>query len=43
MASELEVLVSTCNISMNTQIEIVGMIPKICERKKINHNIIVMV
>ena len=43
MASELEVLVSTCNISMNTQLEIVGMISKICERKKGKHNIIVMV
>lgn len=43
MLSECEELVRICDMSMQTEIETVKLISKICERKKKIHNIIIMV
>ena len=37
MISEIEGVVQICNVSMNTQLEAVGEISKVCERCKIEH------
>ncbi len=43
MPSEIGELVEICDISLNTQLEVVRVIAEICQEKKIKHRIIVMV
>lgn len=43
MLSECETLVEICDTSLQTEIETVKLLSKICARKKITHNIIIMV
>jgi len=43
MPSEASGLVEICDISLNTQLEVVRVIAEICQEKKIKHRIIVMV
>jgi len=43
MLSEASELVEICDISLNTQLEVVRVIAEICQEKKIKHRIIVMV
>ncbi|MBU4483688.1 MAG: alanine racemase [Actinomycetia bacterium] len=43
MSSEASELVEICDISLNTQLEVVRVIAEICQEKKIKHRIIVMV
>jgi len=43
MISECEKLIGVCDVSMQTELETVKVISKICERKRKKHNIIIMV
>ena len=43
MLSECEALVEICDISLQTELETVKLLSAICSRKKITHNIIIMI
>ncbi len=43
MISELEDLTEICDTSMNTQKETIGILSKICSKKGLKHNIVIMV
>ncbi|MBN2073716.1 MAG: alanine racemase [Actinobacteria bacterium] len=43
MPSEIENVVDLCNISLNTQLDAISLISKVCYSKKKTHNIIIMI